>query len=110
MSLDFELFYEIDGNNIEVFRHNITHNLGTMADKAHIYECLWRPKEYGFERADDITLILEKGLNDLKSDPEYFKQFNAPNGWGLYEHFVEFVEEVLEACKKYPSAKIQAWR
>jgi len=110
MSLDFYLTYEEDGNKIEVFSINITHNLGETAEKAGIYECLWRPDENNFIYAKDIIEVLEKGLIDLKARPDYFKQFDAPNGWGLYIHFVPFVEEVLNACKQYPNAKISVSR
>lgn len=110
MSLDFCLQYEEDGHEISVFDSNITHNLGKMADKAGIYYALWRPEEKGWVYAKDIIKVLEKGLKKLKDKPKYFEKFNSPNGWGMYEHFVPFVEEVLEACKKYPNAKIYCWR
>lgn len=110
MSLDFYLQYRIDGNEIEVFDRNITHNLTTMADKAGIYYALWRPEEKGWKFAKDVVPALEKGLKKLKAKPKYFEKFNAENGWGLYEHFVPFVEEVLEACKKYPNADIYVSR
>ena len=106
MSLDFYLQYKEDGQEIEVFDRNITHNLGEMASKAGIYYALWRPNEKGWKRAKDIIPILEKGLKKLKAKPKYFEKFNAPNGWGMYEHFVPFVEAVLEACKKYPNSVI----
>jgi hypothetical protein len=94
----------------EVFSANITHNLGEMAEKAGIYKACWRPEEIGAEHASDIIPLLEKGLEDLKARPEYFKQFNAPNGWGLYENFVPWVEKYLAACKENPDAKISVWR
>lgn len=106
MSLDFYLQYRIDGNDIEVFEINITHNLGKMAGKAGIYYALWRPEEIGAKCAKDIIGLLEVGLGKLKKRKAYFRKFDAPNGWGTYEHFVPFVEEVLEACRKYPKAKI----
>ena len=89
---------------------NITHNLGEMADKAGIYKALWRPEEIGAKYAKDIIEIVEKGLSDLKSRPEYFKQFNSSNGWGMYEHFVPFVAKYLDALKEYPKAKISISR
>lgn len=114
----------------EVYWANITHNLGTMAREAGIYEALWRPyrlkpnynipegdhkAEYKFEEdnpsvAKDIIDVLEKGLADLKSRPEHFEKFNASNGWGLYKHFVPFVEEYLAACKEHPDAEIYCYR
>ena len=42
----------------------------------------------------------------MKNRREYYEQFNSPNGYGLYKHFVPFVEEYLNACKEYPNAKI----
>ena len=94
----------------QVYWANITHNLGEMASKAGIYKALWRPEEINAEKAQDIIELLEVGLTDLKNRPEYFEQFNSPNGWGMYEHFVPFVEEYLKACKEYPKALIEVSR
>lgn len=94
----------------EVYCANITHNLGEMADKAGIYKALWRPEEIGAKYAKDIIKIVEKGLADLKARPEHFEKFNSPNGWGMYEHFVPFVEKYLEACKEYPDAVVEVSR
>ena len=94
----------------EVFWANITHNLTEMADKAGIYKALWRPEEIGIKRAQELTPILEKGLRKLKANPDYYKQFNSPNSWGKYENFVEFCEEYLEACRKFPDAEINVSR
>lgn len=93
-----------------VYDANITHNLGTMATEAGIYEALWRPEEIGKTKASEIVELLEKGLLNLKSRPEYFEKFNSPNGWGMYEHFVPFVEKYLEACKDNPDAIIEVSR
>lgn len=76
----------------EVHWSNITHNLVKEEDNPLT--------------AKEIIPILEKGLNDLKARPDHFKKFDAPNGWGLYEHFVPFVKDYLEARKKYPDAEI----
>ena len=94
----------------QVYWANITHNLGKMAGEAGIYEALWRPEEIGKTKASEIVELLEKGLADLKARPEHFEKFNSPNGWGMYEHFVPFVEEYLEACKEYPDAIIRVSR
>jgi hypothetical protein len=89
----------------EVFWKNITHNLSTMAKHADLHEACWSPYEIG-NKAGDILPYLKKGLEKLKAKPKYFKQYNAKNGWGLYEHLVSFVEEYIEACEKYPDAII----
>ena len=110
MSLDVYLSYEEDGQEISVYSANITHNLVRMADAAGIYEACWRPEEKGWMHARDIIPTVEEGLKRLKEQPDYFKQFNAANGWGLYEHFVPWVERYLDALKKYPSATISVSR
>ena len=109
---------------------NITHNLGEMAEKAGIYEALWRPhrlrSDYNIEEKDykgesvfeesvkiqakEIIPLLEKGLRDLRARPKYFEGFNSPNGWGKYEHFVPFVEKYLNACRENPDAIIEVSR
>jgi len=90
----------------ELFDANITHNLREMADKAGIYYACWRPEEIGATKAKDILPLLEKGYSDLKARPDYFKQFDSPNGWGLYKNFLPWVEEYLNACREYPESTI----
>ena len=94
----------------ECFQANITHNLGRMAGEAGIYEACWRPEEIGVTKAAQLVPLLRAGLAQLKERPEHFSTFNAPNGWGLYEHFVPWVEKYLAACEEYPDADVQASR
>lgn len=94
----------------ELYNDNITHNLYTMAEEAGIFQHLWRPEELNINKANELIIPLEKGLADLKARPDYFKQFNDPNGWGMYEHFIPFVEKYIEACKLYPDADINVSR
>lgn len=111
MSLDVWLFTkDIDGNEVEVFSANITHNLGRMAEEAGIYEVVWRPEEHGLDKAGLLVEILEPGIALMKAEPERFKRFDAPNGWGTYKDFLPWLERYLEACKQYPSATIHVSR
>ena len=105
MSLDF---YLRRTQPTVVFDRNITHNLAEMAGEAGIYEALWRPREHGYTKAIQIIPILKEGLTKLKQNPTFYKKFDSPNGYGLYIHFVPFVEAVLEACEEYPDADIEA--
>jgi hypothetical protein len=93
-----------------VYDSNITHNLGRMAEEAGIYQHLWRPEEIGIAAAEELIEPLSAGLALLKSDPARFKAFDAPNGWGLYEHFVPFVEKYLDACRENPDAFVSVSR
>jgi hypothetical protein len=81
-----------------------------MAEAAGIYKHLWRPEEIGITRAQELIEPLTNGLALLKSDPERFKGFDSPNGWGLYVNFVPWVENYLNACVEYPDAEISVSR
>jgi hypothetical protein len=94
----------------EFFSANITHNLAPMARAAGIYEHLWRPEEIGITRAQQLIEPLETGLSWMKADSAKFEAFNSPNGWGLYKHFVPWVEKYLAACKGYPEAEVRVSR
>jgi len=94
----------------EVYGANITHNLGKMAEEAGIYQHLWRPEEIGITKASQLIEPLTEGLAKMKADPDRFKIHNAKNGWGLYEHFVPWIEKYLEACKEFPNADVNVWR
>jgi len=94
----------------EYYWANITHNLNQMADKAGIYQYLWRPDEIGITRAGQLVEPLREGLRRLRSDPAYFKQFNSENGWGNYKDLVEFVSNYLAACEEYTEAEIEISR
>lgn len=93
-----------------LYSANITHNLNIMAEKAGIYKHLWRPDEINIKYAKDLIEPLQKGLKKLKSKPDYYKKFNSSNGWGLYDHFIVFVENYLNACIKYPDSIIEISR
>ena len=93
-----------------VYSANITHNLGAMAKEAGIYKALWRPEELGIKTAGELVPLLSDGLALLLADPERFKKHNAENGWGLYEHFVPFVEKYLRACADSPGAEVSVSR
>jgi len=112
MSLDINLKDPTSTYSTEysLYETNITHNLGTMAQEAGIYQAIWRPEEIDAVIAEDIISIVEEGLQKLLDDPIFFKKFDASNGWGTYEDFIPFVKKYLEALKNYPKAIINAYR
>jgi len=116
MSLDFYIYrsgkYDDNGEvfTCNLFQSNITHNLGKMAEAAGIYGALWRPEENGFVYARDVITVLADGLAELRANPTKYEAFNSENGWGLYKHFVPFVQEILTECINYPNARIRACR
>jgi hypothetical protein len=94
-----------------LFHGNITHNLNYMAEAVNLYDVLWHPEKISeVVLAKDIMPRLESALRLLKEYPESYNEFEPGNGWGSYESFVEFVENVLEACLKYPDGTIVVYR
>jgi hypothetical protein len=91
-----------------VFEANITHNLGKIAVEAHIYRKLWRPKEARVKCAGQLIKPLERAIKMMKADPARFKRHDSPNGWGLYIHFLPWLEELLAACREHPDATVKA--
>lgn len=98
--------YETD----EVFHENCTYNLNKMAMQIDLYKCLWRPDELNITIAKDLIDLLREGLHKLKLEPDKYKEFNPPNGWGDYDGLVNFVENYLNACYKYPDAEVHILR
>lgn len=107
MSLDVSLYVT---QPVEVYTGNITHNMGRMAEAASLYIPLWRPEEMGWTKASELIEPLRSGLELLKSDQDRFEKYNPSNGWGTYYHLVQFVENYLAACEKYPDAIISVSR
>lgn len=108
MSLDVYLSCKCCGHSY--YDRNITHNLNKMAMEAGIYQHLWRPEEIGITKAEQLIRPLTDGLALLKSDPERFEAFNAPNGWGMYPHLVAFVDDYLSACIDNPESFVRVSR
>lgn len=107
MSLDV---YLIDPEEGCVFEYNCTHNLNKMAAEVEIYKEIWRPEEINCFYAKDVSPALSKALIELCSYPDCYKRFNPENGWGTYEGLVKFIAKYLDACLKFPEAKIEVSR
>lgn len=90
-----------------VYDRNVTHNLAQMAGEAGVYECVWRPKEHGFLKAQELVTPLQNAIRQMRVDPERFKRLNPSNGWGSYDGLLEVFEEYLAACKEYPEASVR---
>ncbi len=112
MSLDISLYAF---RKINVFELNITHNLAKMAsvvdiDGRSLYYYMWKPKDLGIRHAGQLVVPLKKGLEILKDDPEKFKKYNPPNGWGSYDKLVFNVLQLIQACEEDPYADISTSR
>ncbi len=102
--------FELGQETYDVYSANITHNLGKMACAANLYDYLWDVEEKGIKTAEQLIEPLTHGLSLLNSNPEKFKYYNPSNGWGNYEVLVNFVTDLIEACKQYPQASVSVWK
>ncbi len=100
---------EDDYEEAKLSAFNVTHNLNEMAKAVGLYEILWHPGEVGITSASQMILPLEKGVKELEANPDKYKAYNPPNGWGNYEGFVSFCKSVLQNCREYPDAVVEAW-
>ena len=107
MSLDVHLE---DENGRDLYWRNITHNLTTMAEKADLYQCLWRPEEIGITTAHELIEPLSKGITFLAAYRSLCEQDNPPNGWGDWEGLYDFCCDYLKACTEYPLSTIRVCR
>ena len=94
----------------DLYEANITHNLTRMASEAGLYFALWGPEERGWTKARDLIEPMTAGLRTLESDESRFRVFDAPNGWGRYEHLVRFTRAYLAACVEHPDADVRVSR
>ncbi len=113
MSLDVDL---IMVEPVSKYSGNITHNLGDMADAVvlsnglTLYQVLWRPDEHELKFAREISDLLDEGWNILLADPEKYKNYNPPNGWGSYDGLCNFVYKYRNACWDNPDAELRISR
>lgn len=94
----------------EVFWASITHNLNRMAEEAGVYKHLWRPEELGLTHAKELIDPLRQAIAKMEKNPDQFRKFDAPNGWGTYPDLLRFLRNYLAACIENPDAVIRASR
>ena len=69
---------------------NITYNVGNMLRRAGLH-----PKVLDGMSMDEALPIFENAFNLMTDNPDYFRRFNASNGWGTYETTAEAVSKLL---------------
>jgi len=98
---------EDDYEESRLASHNVTHNLNKMANAVGLYQVLWSPEEVGITTASQMITPLEKAIKELVANPDKYKAYNPPNGWGNYDIFVSFCRSVLSTCEENPDAIIE---
>lgn len=99
--------YLMKTQRVSVCSENTTHNHGKMADALGVYTHLWHPEELGLKYAHELIAPLRGAINELETNPEKYRQYDAPNGWGKVEYFIIFLKKVLSGCEETPEAEIE---
>ena len=102
--------HEIETN--ELYTANITHNLGEMARAVseQFYQALWRPEDLKATQAMDLLKILRGGIQIMETRSRELRKLNPENGWGNFDQLLAFARKYENACREYPTAKIEVSR
>lgn len=49
----------------------------------------------------DVIPAIERGLAELLANPDKYKPYESPNGWGTVRGVINFFEYILEHWKNY---------
>ena len=79
---------------------NMTYNLWPMW--AEIFPGAEQMCDIDDMSGDEAEPYLKIALRRLNKNSEKFKAFNPANGWGTYEDFVKYIENLIKLCKEYP--------
>ena len=106
MSYDISLKVKVDG--IDKFVSvadggNITWNVRELIEKSSGWDI---KNEDNNGTAEQIGLLIEKGMHELETNPKAYRQYEAPNGWGTVEGTLRFFKHLYEVCQEYPYAYV----
>lgn len=102
-----DIYIESD-NCCAAHDHNITHNLAPMFRAAGVdwhdyYEHDGNGGRTAAEMLPEVVLAYWR----LSDDPDYYRQFNPPNGWGDLECAVEFLRRLTLDLAKHPDGIVR---
>lgn len=60
--------------------------------------------------AEIILPQIEKGILNMRANPEKYRAMNPANGWGDYEGALAYLEWIAEGCRQWPKSRVHVWR
>jgi hypothetical protein len=57
--------------------------------------------------ASEVAVKCELALERIQRAPDYYKQFEAKNGWGTCEHAIYFLIALRDLCREYPLMTVE---
>ena len=111
MSLDIGLRMNLDTGGkepyeVRLYSSNYTGNVWPMWEMSGCGDALY---ESDGKLASEIIPDLEHALPHMKANPDDYRALNPSNGWGNYEGAMDFVAQLLTACKEHPKASVWVW-
>jgi len=109
MSYDISLRVKVEGIDkyVEVADGgNITWNVRDLIKAASGWDI---KNEENNGTAEEIGMLIQKGIFALETNPDTYKHLESPNGWGTIEGTLRFFKGFLEVCKEYPYAYVYVW-
>jgi hypothetical protein len=106
--MSYDVYLEIDTGGtepVEVSWLNHTSNTAAMwrAAGCDIAECDGRP-------AANFAEGLASAIEAIESDPDRYRQYEPPNGWGTLETTLKFLRDLLHACQCHPRTTVRVSR
>ena len=99
MSYDIKLYKKTIKNKNKIYYDyygNITYNVCNMLEVAFGKNHL---KKWNNLSCNKFIKDLENGYKDMKKNPEKYKKYNSPNGWGTYESTLNAIEKLYIAIR-----------
>lgn len=88
----------------DVVAMNITHNVSPMWRLVGVRDALY--ESHG-RLAEETLPALRAGVATMRERIVDCRALNPPNGWGDADRALEWLGEWLEACERYPRARIR---
>ena len=88
----------------ETFEGNLTYNVGLMLRRAGIH-----PHILEGQMVKVVRPVIENAYMTMFENPDYFRQFEASNGWGTYESTMKFVSNLNVYLASAPDDYVMRW-
>lgn len=92
----------VKSDPISVWDGNITYNLGPMMRAAGV-----ELRDLHNLPAPAVANILSTAIGKMNAHPNQYREFDSPNGWGVYEDCLSFLTGLRDACQAHPRTTVE---
>ena len=58
------------------------------------------------ERCTDCEPIFDDAVRRMQAEPAKYRSMEPSNGWGTYDDALQFMQDMLGACRAYPDGHV----